>query len=378
MSILNKLRLKDMNMSLLFSMMSYLILTPVDSIVYIQWINSLMNYKWLSGAIVFPLIGTVFFFVPLIWYKKKGLLTPESTDLGQKYLFILAIFDSAGSILGSLTVPYISILIMVVLGRISLPLTMITSYFLLDRRYHNNHYLGVGLTLSGVILTIIPEFIKSRQEVDSSPVAIFVYTLSIVPGVLSYIYKEKYLKGKDGLNVWWMNSWISLWQFVIGIITIPLLFIPIKYTYIAPETLGSYIKNGLNCQFAGINYYSNDNCSLSFLWLIIYQFISAIANILMFIILRHGSSLIFLVLSTLKTPITGFLGYILMSYNLIYTTDAQKVQIHPTDYVSLILIIAGSVVYNLKPEYNKKRSDLETRLLDPTEDDYDNKYNTIN
>jgi drug/metabolite transporter (DMT)-like permease len=355
------------NMRLAISMISYLILTPIDSIVYIQWINGLMNYKWLSGAIIYPFVGTLFFYIPLIWYRKKGLITEENTNLEQKYLFILAIFDSCGSILGSLTVPYINILIMVVLGRITLPLTMIFSYFLLNRRYHSNHYCGLALTLIGVFLMIIPQLLKEQKE--SNPLSILIYTLSVVPGVLSYIYKEKYLKGQAELNIWWMNCCISLWQFVIGLITIPILFL--SNTYFTPETFIDYIKNGLDCQFGGINHYSSDNCRLSFLWLAIYQFISTLANVLMFMILRHGSSLMYLVLATLKAPITGFLGYILISYNLIYTTDAQKVQIFPTDYVSLVLIIAGSVIYNLKQEYTEKKNNLQEHLLDPfTDDDF--------
>ena len=366
MSIFYRIGFTQPNMKLFISMLSYLILTPIDSIVYIQWINSLMNYKWLSGAIVYPLIGTLFFYIPLVWYKKKGLITDENTNLEQKYLFILAIFDSCGSILGSLTVPYINILIMVVLGRITLPLTMICSYFLLNRRYHTNHYIGLGLTLSGVVLIIIPQLMKGHQT-ESNPLAILIYTLSIVPGVLSYIYKEKCLKGQQELNIWWMNSWISLWQFVIGLLTIPMLFLP--YTPFTPDTFIDYIKNGLGCQFAGINHYTSDKCRLSFLWLIIYQSISTLANILMFMILRHGSSLMYLVLATLKAPITGFLGYILISYNFIYTTDAQKVQIFATDYISLILIIAGSVVYNLKQEYTEQINNLEIHLLDPFSDD---------
>jgi len=100
----------------------------------------------------------------------------------------------------SLTVPYINILIMVVLGRITLPLTMIFSYLLLNRRYHTNHYIGLGLTLSGVVLIIIPQLMKGHQT-ESNPLAILIYTLSIVPGVLSYIYKEKCLKGQQELNI---------------------------------------------------------------------------------------------------------------------------------------------------------------------------------
>lgn len=362
--LISRLRPKAVNMPLVMSMLSYLILTPIDSIIYIQWINSLINYKWLSGAIVFPIIGALFFYVPMLYYKSKGKLTRESRDIHQKYLFILAIFDSSSSILASLTVPYISILIMIILGRMSLPLTMVFSYFMLNRRYYWNHYAGVGLTLLGVFLTITPYITGSSDETQpSNPGAIIVYLISIIPGVLSYIYKERFLKGKTGLNIWWMNSWISLWQFVVGLLTIPLLFIPIKYTYLPPNTFGEYISNGLSCQFGGVNHYSNDNCRLALLWLFLYQIISTIANILMFLILRHGSSLIFLVLATLKTPITGFLGYILMSYNLIYTTDAQKVSIHPTDYVSLLFIIAGSIVYNLKSEYTSIKKDLTEQLL---------------
>jgi hypothetical protein len=361
--IWQKMRPASVNMPLLMSMLSYLVLTPIDSIIYIQWINSLINYKWLSGAIVFPIIGALFFYVPMLWYKKKGLLTRESRDIHQKFLFILAIFDSSSSILASLTVPYINILIMIILGRLSLPLTMVFSYFMLKRRYFWNHYAGVALTLGGVFLTIVPFLTGKEEHEGSNPGAIIVYMISIIPGVLSYIYKEKFLKGKEGLNIWWMNSWISWWQFVIGLLTIPLLFIPISYTYLPPDTFGQYLKNGLACQFGGVNFYNNDNCRLALLWLFLYQIISTIANILMFLILRHGSSLIFLVLATLKTPITGFLGYILMSYNLIYTTDAQKVTIHPTDYVSLLLIIAGSVVYNLKSEYTAISKNLTEQLL---------------
>jgi drug/metabolite transporter (DMT)-like permease len=264
---------------------------------------------------------------------------------------------------------------MVVLGRITLPLTMIFSYFLLNRRYHSNHYLGLALTLSGVFLIIIPQFLYGHQK-ESNPLSILIYSLSIVPGVLSYIYKEMYLKGQSELNIWWMNCWISLWQLVIGIFTIPILFL--SYNYFKPETFIDYIKNGVSCQFGGINHYSSDNCRLSFLWLIIYQFISALANVLMFMILRHGSSLMYLVLATLKAPITGFLGYILMSYNIIYTTDAQKVQIFPTDYLSLVLIIAGSVVYNLKQEYTEKKNNLQVHLLEPfTDNDTRISYSSI-
>lgn len=359
---ISSIKPKDMNKQLLFSMLAYLILTPIDSIVYIQWINGMINYKWLSSAIVFPAIGALFFYVPYLWDKGRGYIKPESTDLKRKYLVILSIFDSTSAILGSMTIPYISIVFMVLLGRISLPLTMVLSYNILDRRYHWNHYAGVGLTLFGIILTIIPSF-YSQTDHSTSVLAVIIYLLSNVPGVLGYIYKEKFLKGKKNLNMWWMNASISFWQIIFGLFTIPMLFIPLKNVHVSPEDLPSYVSDGVKCQFAGINSEPDDNCHLSLLWLIIYQVIGAIANILMFMILKYGSSLVFLVLATLKTPITGFLGYILMSYNLIYTTDAQKAEITVADYFSLIFIVAGSLIYNIKSEYTLPKVDLEEPLL---------------
>jgi hypothetical protein len=267
------------------------------------------------------------------------------------------------AIASSLTIPYISIIVLIVLGKMSLPITMLLSYYILDRRYCWTHYTGLGITLFGVTLSIVPYLFKDKDTQSSNPWAIAVYILSLIPGVLSYIYKEKFLKNSRNVNMWWMNSCISFWQFIIGIATIPFLFIPLTQININPSNFGDYISRGFNCQFNGEDFYNNDRCRFSLLWLLIYQLISTLANILIFLILKHGSSMVFMVLSTLKTPITGFLGYILISSNLLYTTEAQKVHIHLVDYFSLFLIIIGSIIYNIKPENSRPINELEQRLL---------------
>jgi len=357
------------NMALVMSMVAYIVLTPVDSILYIQWVNAMTNYKWLGGAVLFPLVGSLFFALPLVYYKTSG--DPHSTDMRKKELFILALLDSLSTIVTALTVPYINLVLLVILGRMSLPLTMALSYKMLGRRYGWNHYTGVALTITGVFVAIIPFFYDGASTPNSTTNAgaVVAYMIGIVPSVLSYILKERYLKQRMGLNIWWMNSVISLGQFVIGLATVPLLFIPIPYTYLPPVEFPSYVANGMSCQFGGVNATKGDHCQYALMWLVFVQLITTISNALMFIILKWGSSLIYLVLSTLKTPITGFLGYVLMSYNLIYTTDAQKVSLHLTDFLSIVLIMGGSVVYNLHSEEDAPLMNLQEELLSAGESD---------
>lgn len=357
-------RCPDCNVALLVSMISYIVLTPLDSILYIQWANAMSNYKWLGGAILFPLISSLFFAFPLLYYRYKG-MPKDSTNMRKRELAILSLLDSMSSIITALTVPYINLVLLIILGRMSLPLTMALSYKMLGRRYLWNHYVGVVLTITGILIAVVPFFYDgtSTTHIPTNAGAVVVYLIGIVPSVLSYILKERSLKQRAGLNLWWMNALISLGQFVIGVAMIPLLFIPIPYTYLSPSEFPSYVANGFACQFGGVSHSEGDLCRLALMWLVFVQVVSTISNILMFVILKLGSSLMYLVLSTLKTPITGLLGYVLMSYNLIYTTDAQKVTFHLTDFLSIAMTMGGSVVYNMRAEVEAPLMNLQQELL---------------
>ena len=68
-------RLADYSLSpvLVTAVISYLIITPADAILYLQWINSMYNYKWIAGGLIFPVFGFLFFAVPTAYklYKKE-------------------------------------------------------------------------------------------------------------------------------------------------------------------------------------------------------------------------------------------------------------------------------------------------------------------
>jgi len=127
--------------------------------------------------------------------------------------------------LAALSVPYISIFTLIILARCSLIFTMILSYYLLDRRYLFNHYISLVLTMLCILFNIIPQFIDKNYSNYSEPISVCIYIICIFIMVLSYMYKEKYLKDKKELNIFWMNSMISFWQFIFGMLIMSLFLI---------------------------------------------------------------------------------------------------------------------------------------------------------
>ena len=360
MSIFN---LKNINTSLLYSSICYLILTTVDSIIYIQWINSINNYKWIISAILFPLLSSILLYMPVILYRLKGHLFKENIDLSQKKMFIIALFNSASSLLIPFCIEYINIFVWIIVRKMSILITMIFSYFILEKRYLINHYISIGIILVGIGIGLLSQFKYNNSSNTSSPIAIIGLFVVICLDSFSNIFKEKYLKNNKNINIFWMNSCITFWQLIIGIFTIPLIFIPIKSIYIDPSDFGNYIINSLNCQFIGINNDRDDNCKLSLLFLCIYLIINSINISLIFLVIKHGSSVIYYLVYLLKTPLISLLWYVLLKNNIVSANDTQKFSMNLFDYITLLFLIVGSFIYSLKQEYIKKKSELETLLL---------------
>jgi len=344
---------------LLLAVIYYVFLIPIDSIAYIQWINALINYKWLASAIIFPFISILSFGIVTMYYKVNGRLTTNNINISQKKLLYIGLLDSVSTIISSMTLPYISVIVSITLCKISIPVTMIFSYYFLDRRYHWNHYIALCIILVGVILTIVP-YIQNNNI--SNPPALCLYIFSIIPTVLSDIYKEKLLKKNVELNLYWLNTYISFWQLIVGVASTPIIFLHLTYGYSNPISFINYITNGIKCQFAISN---NQNCNKSLMWVVIYQFISTTTSTLSFIIIKYGSAMILLILTNIKIPLTCFIGYVLLNYNLIYTTAMQRMELSIYNYISILLLVIGAFIYNYKPEYTRKKDSIEESLLNP-------------
>jgi len=109
------------------------------------------------------------------------------------------------------------------------------------------------------------------------------------------------------------------------------------------------MSEAFKCQFAGINSNPGDECQDAFLWFILFNFISTISNILMFLIIQEGSAVLFIIIRTLKTPITSYLA----SFPQLAGISASPVTV--ADWYAFVMLIVASLVYYYKDERDKYR-----------------------
>lgn len=325
-----------------------LVLTSGDYILYIRWMQTMKPYKWYAGSFAFPLFGAIGFWIP-VWIRRY-VFHIEPHPFPQRKLFMLGTFDSINSILGTYATPYLSVLLMTILDKLGLPLTMIASCLYLGTRYTKSHYLGGFLVLYGVMISFIPDFDKGGQVQKSY--WLLLYILSLVPAVASYCYKERHLKAAP-LDIWWMNGWISVWQILFGLCTFPIVLAPLPSgDAVHGDDLGRYFRDATVCQFAETNRNPGDKCEGALGLFMGYQLVSTLANLLMFEIIREYSSVVYIVINTLKMPITAWLG------SLPSLVGSQAAPIGPADLFSFVGIALGVAIYNREDEVQEKQ---ETR-----------------
>lgn len=338
----------EMNPSLVTAIIAYLIITPIDAILYLQWINSMSNYRWICGGIIYPFFGLLFFAVPTLYKMWTKDINTNNINCPKIDLAKIGLMDSLGSVMSALAIPFISIMLNVIVSKLVLPMTMIASYFFLNKKYLWSHYAGVSVTIFGIIIAAIPKLLMTDD--NTNPLAMIVFIFSLIPGVASFVIKENYLKDNYEADSLYMNTIISFFQIGVGFVTLPLVMLPIAGLNVDPKNFGTYILNSLNCQFGGINSTEGDNCQYSFLYLIAFQLFGTIANLLMFTIIREGSSVTFIMINTLKTPITALMGFFLIYYNIVKFTEGESFVITWLDVVSLIFVLIGSIFYALNKE----------------------------
>lgn len=122
----------------------------------------------------------------------------------------------------------------------------------------------------------------------------------------SNVYKEKYLKVSN-LDVWYMNAWVALWQFVFGLISFPIVFIPLPPpgTYVEPSSVVDYFWNGMKC-FVGFNSLRGDQCSYFYVVFCIFLCFNVTYNILLLVVFQRGSSTLAVIASAARLVLSSF------------------------------------------------------------------------
>jgi hypothetical protein len=309
----------------------------------------MINYKWLLSSIILPLYNIILFYIIILGYKYYNNLKEENIIITKKILFIISIFEYFNNILYIISITNISYFLNLILSRSILIILMVLNYIFVKRRYKYNHYIGVLLTIVGIIFLFIGKINNDNNNI----IYVIINIISVLMNSISNFLQEKYIKIYKETNVYWMNMWISIFVLIIGIFLFPLLLIPSVNKYIDPNInlyeLNSYFNNGFSCYLLGKDNIS-DFCNYASLWISLYELTFIIIVYLIFNLYKNGSSVYYQILATLKIPISTFISYYLIKNNIIKVTENMSFEINMFDYISLIFITIGSFIYIIKRE----------------------------
>lgn len=341
-------------MNHLFNFLFIITLGTLNYFFNIYLIDGMKTYEWYVTEISISILG--FFLFQLIYLylmiKKKNQLIEKN----QVPFMIMGFMDSLSIFLNSISTPYLTIASMTILDKCKIPLLMLFNYFIMNKQYVKTQYLGMFLILYSIIIPYIPN-INDGKFGNLYYLLIFIF--SLIPNVISYILKEKYMKNKiiNPINI---NLLISFWQSLFGFVFIPLLFIKelFQIETIYPNHFVQYLSNATQCQFYGVDVVRHSQqCRWNLFYLLVSLFLTNIINIYMMYVLQHQSSVIFIVINCLRIPIQSTLG----SFRIIARDNYEPFNI--SYLFSFILMSVGIFIYNNSNiKSNQNKEDLNDNL----------------
>jgi len=329
------------------------------------------------------------YILPMMRYGAA--ITKEQLDIPKIKFAVMGGYDSLAGIMQSFAVNYISNAGTIVLVQQSaIPISMAISVYTLGAAYTKSQYLGATVVMVGIIVVLIPQLmpagvvhtdlalpvdvahggsyshsyshshshnqaatpaalsvpVSMNTSSTSELVWIMIMVVSCVPMVLSSVYKEKAL-GEMEIDVVFLNGWVAVFQFLFSIpLTIPSSWaISMSTAEIMPNMYG-----GLRCYFGvnSVTEYSGsslplDNCTMSPVYVNLYLFFNVIYNVLIVVILKHGSSNILWLSSTIIVPLSN------LAFSMDFMPGHKPLTMY--DIVGLVVIMGGLIVYRFSAPF---------------------------
>lgn len=284
------------------------------------------------------------------------LITKEQQDIPKYKFAVMGAYDSLAGIMQTFAINYISNASTIVLVQQSaIPISMAISKYALDAKYTTSQYMGSFVVLLGIFVVLVPTLLSgggpSASSDHSEPgggqlLWIFVLIVSCVPMCLSSVYKEKAL-GEVDIDVVFLNGWVAVYQFLIALpLCIPSSqVINIPVSGILPNLVGGMLcwigTNSVTIDHNPANQ-PLDDCSTAPFYVTVYLFFNVIFNILIVVILKHGSANIMWMASTVIVPLSN------VAFSLDFMPGHKK--LNSFDLVGLLVIMFGLVLYRFSAQ----------------------------
>jgi uncharacterized membrane protein len=312
------------------------------------------NYPLFMNMLsVFIYIPASFIYIlPMQYYT--NVITKEQTDIPKYKFAIMGLYDSVAGIMQTFAINYITNSSTIVLVQQSaIPISMVISKISLQAQYTTAQYVGAGVVLLGIVVVLIPSFLPAapgkvddashdaNAESSAELMWIFVMVVSCIPMCLSSVYKEKAL-GETEIDVVYLNGWVAIFQFFVAI---PLCFPSATAIGLPYDEIYTNMVNGAKC-WMGINTIMEaneakgvwqDDCAAAPFYVNTYLAFNLIFNVLIIVILKHGSANIMWMASTVIVPLSN------IAFSLNFMPNHKPLT--GWDLAGLIVIMGGLIVY---------------------------------
>jgi len=187
---------------------------------------------------------------------------------------------------------------------------------------------------------------------------IIVFFLSVTPTAFSGVYKEIAFKGGEDLDIYYVNAWVALFQFIIGMLFLPVTAIPGFGGLTFPE-IPPNLENGARCLFLAENSVTTgehpDDCHWAWVMTLGYVVANVFYNIVILLMLKYGSAALLYVASAVILPLAN------ISFTLKFIMGDKAQELSPYDIAGLVIILVGLVIYRSTREQATPATKTESR-----------------
>uniref|UniRef100_A0A3B0MQU0 Transporter protein cg10, putative n=1 Tax=Theileria annulata TaxID=5874 RepID=A0A3B0MQU0_THEAN len=263
-------------------------------------------------------------------------------------------------------------LMLVLLGQISVPLTMVSCKLILSKKYHHYQYISSAIILTFAVLKPI---LNRTDTTDNRFYNNMLYLLASVPDSIASALREKQYTSKF-FHVVKYQFFGFLFHFFYNILYTLLFTLPFNSVKGYFDSLYKLCVNGYKCIFYGVNTITEncgptliptcDNCLEAFkIYCLYILFSSAIRAAYVFIML-DGSVTFTLLLGTVKVPLTS------IAFSLRFIAGDSTTSFNLLDVVCFLGIVAGLLLYALGSKKIQEETDLlESPLIDDAESEHE-------
>uniref|UniRef100_A0A7S1XWH7 EamA domain-containing protein n=1 Tax=Phaeomonas parva TaxID=124430 RepID=A0A7S1XWH7_9STRA len=260
--------------------------------------------------------------------------------------FVMGVLDAACSTLGALGGAGTPGQLQTLINQSVIPITIFISWAQQGKRFKKHQMVGAGLIVLGCVTGALSLFGPGAAEDDDggaaravSWTAIALFSVSVVPGAYSNVYKESYMK-EDDLDVYVTTTVVSFWQELLGFLFLPLMLLRV-FGGLQVSEIKEQMSGGFEC-FMGYDPHPNPgyNCAGAGYLFWFYVVINFTYNIILLLITKHGSAVLLVISNALALPVTN------VAFTIPFFMGDDTERFTAADLAGLILVVVGFLTYS--------------------------------